>query len=300
MSLPSYHQHIPRNPTPVAPVTLPPDTPYDLLILGAGWTSTFLIPRLKARAISFAATTTTGHFIPDLPTTIPFRFEPESDNKEPYQHLPAAHAVLITFPLKGRGQSTRLVEMYDGVHAKGKDKRRWIQLGSTGVWKGDGWHDRHSPVDLGNPRAVAEEELLALCGTQACVLNLAGLWGGKQRHPRNWVGRVARTKEDVRGKGALHLVHGEDVARGVVGCLERWEGGVEGGRWLVDDLRGWDWWDLMLGWEGEKEYGIWVAELMVEEEVRALPRGREMLGRVLDGREFWSKVGMVPVKTLLG
>ncbi|KAI4132130.1 MAG: hypothetical protein LQ338_000884 [Usnochroma carphineum] len=276
-------------------------TPIDLLILGAGWTSTFLIPLLKTHHLTFAATTRTGHAIPGLPTTtIPFTFDPESDDEEPYRHLPHANAVLITFPLKGQGQSTRLVEMYESVHSEGKERRRWIQLGSTGVWKGEGWLDRHSPVDVGNPRTVAEEELLALLGKQACVLNLAGLWGG-DRDPRNWVERVAKRKEDVKGKGALHLVHGEDVARGIVGCLGKgWEG-VGGERWVVDDLRGWDWWDLILGWKGQEgEYGTWVLELMEEEGVRALPRGRERLGRVLDGREFWKTVGLVPSRSLLG
>lgn len=216
--------------------------------------------------------------------------------------------MLIVFPLKGRGQSTRLVEMYNQVHKEEAGRRRWIQLGSTGVWKGEGWLDRHSPVDMSSERAVAEEELLALVGKNACILNLAGLWGG-ERNPQNWVSRVAKTKADVKGKGALHLVHGEDVARAIVGCLEEWEG-VGVGRWIVCDLRTWDWWDLILGWEGgtkdgglgegsHSEYGKWVLELMEEQEVRALPRGRELLGRCLDGREFWKKVRIVPRTTLL-
>lgn len=188
--------------------------------------------------------------------------------------------------------------MYDTTHARGKEERKWIQLGSTGVWKGEGWHDRHSPIDRDNMRGVAEEELLSLLGTRACVLNLAGLWG-EDRQPRNWIARVAKSKDEVRGKGALHLVHGEDVGRGVLGCLGGWEK-VGGGRWLVDDLRGWDWWDLILGWKGEGAYGRWVVELMEEDGVRALPRGRERLGRVLDGREFWKKVGMVPCRSLIG
>ncbi|KAL9026200.1 MAG: hypothetical protein Q9196_005095, partial [Gyalolechia fulgens] len=142
--------------------------PVDLLILGAGWTSTFLLPLLKAHHLTFAATTTTGHAIPHLlPTTIPFRFDPASDDEEPYQRLPSAAAVLITFPLKGHGQSTRLVATYDGTHPPGREERKWIQLGSTGVWKGDGWHDRNSPLDRDNLRAVAEEELLALRGERA-------------------------------------------------------------------------------------------------------------------------------------
>ncbi|KAL9021712.1 MAG: hypothetical protein Q9185_001076 [Variospora sp. 1 TL-2023] len=281
----------------------PSPAPLNLLILGAGWTSTFLLPLLDTNQITYAATTRTGHAIPHLPTTIPFTFDPENSDLAPYHALPRATTILITFPLRGPGPSTHLVSLYNTVHGGEKDQRRWIQLGSTGVWKGGSeWVDRHSAIDGENPRAVAEEELLSVLGERACVLNLAGLWGG-ERDPKNWVERVAKCKADVRGKGALHLVHGEDVARGVVGVMGNWEG-VGGGRWIVDDLRGWDWWDLILGWKGKEEeedgeYAKWVLELMEEEGVRALPRGKEKLGRVLDGREFWGKMGMVPSRSLL-
>ena len=61
------------------------------------------------------------------------------------------------------------------------------------------WYDRNSPFIL-NGRASAESELLALSpDTPTTVLNLAGLWGGS-RSPRNWVGRVAPTKEALRNK----------------------------------------------------------------------------------------------------
>ena len=204
--------------------------------------------------------------------------------------------------MKGIGQSRRLVENYERVHssedsAKEKRERKWIQLGSTGVWKGDGWHDRSSPIDLENARAVAEEELLAILGERACILNLAGLWGG-ERHPRHWISRVAQTKEEVKGKSCLHLVHGDDVAKGIVGCLEKWEG-VGGGRWIVCDLRAWDWWDLILGWSLADEYRRWVLELMDEEGLKALPRQRGSFPRTLDGRDFWRAVGLRPARSLL-
>ena len=38
----------------------------DLLILGAGWTSSFLIPLLKERNFTFAATTTDGRSVSGL------------------------------------------------------------------------------------------------------------------------------------------------------------------------------------------------------------------------------------------
>ena len=57
-------------------------------------------------------------------------------------------------------------------------------------------------------RVIAEDELRDL---GACMLDLAGLYGG-ERDPKNWVMRVATTKEQVKGKLALHLAHGADVA----------------------------------------------------------------------------------------
>ena len=167
-------------------------------------------------------------------------------------------------------------------------------------------------------------------GSRACVLNLAGLYGG-ERQPRNWLTRVAKTKAEVKGKGALHLVHGRDVARAIV-CAhtalnagmtmkeaeskqDQQKGeehersssesssGVASRRHIITDLRVYDWWDLFQAWGAsaraaanadELLYERWVLELMDEEGVRALPRGADGLGRRLDGRGFWGLVGCWP------
>ena len=47
------------------------------------------------------------------------------------------------------------------------------------------------------------------------MLNLSGLWGGA-RDPRHWIDRVAPTKEKLAGKLTLHMIHGKDVARGIM------------------------------------------------------------------------------------
>lgn len=61
------------------------------------------------------------------------------------------------------------------------------------------WYDRHTPIAQ-TTRGMAEEELLALSPhIPTTVINLAGLWGGA-RSPRNWVTRVASTKEALRNK----------------------------------------------------------------------------------------------------
>ncbi|KAL2258731.1 hypothetical protein VTK26DRAFT_7828 [Humicola hyalothermophila] len=342
-----------------------------LLILGAGWTSTFLIPLLQSRNIPFAATTTTGHPVAGAPT-IPFKFDPsvpEDETRSAIAALPRARYILITFPLLGTGPSRLLVEAYETTHRTAaatapRSQFRFIQLGSTGIWQpqrplttttttttttssssssassqnpstnppprssssssnSSPWLTRHSPYNTSAPRAVAEDELLSLGG---CVLNLAGLWGGA-RHPRNWVGRVAPSKEAARGKTSLHLVHGEDVARALVAIVagsgggaedgearEKWETAGRGQRWMVTDGWVYDWWGLMAGWSREEggdgeggdgrsgleaevsERAKWVWELMREEGVRALPRGMEALGRCYDSREFWETWGLVPVK----
>lgn len=213
------------------------------------------------------------------------------------------------------------MEAYRTTH--GHDNR-FLQLGSTGIWTHDPsqapWLDRSSPYDAANARAVAEDELRALGG---CVVSLAGLWGG-QRDPRHWVQRVAATKAAVGGKGSLHMVHGEDVARVIVGLMDRFneEGGWDrvgkGQRWMVTDGFVYDWWSLFAGWadiatrkededghneverHGPSQQAKWVYELMREEGVRALPRGEQKLGRCYDSRELWTMLGIAPLKGGLG
>lgn len=89
-----------------------------------------------------------------------------------------------------------------------------------------------------------------------------------------------------------------------------WNQVLGGKRWIVTDLRCYDWWDLLAGWdevarEGDQERGVkaeerveyarWVGELMREDDVAVIPRDWEKLGRVLDGRDFWEALGIWPV-----
>lgn len=68
-------------------------------------------------------------------------------------------------------------------------------------------------------RAIAEDELRGFGG---CVLNLSGLWGGA-RQPKNWIDRVAATKEQLKDKTSLHMVHGLDVARGIIAVHQNFD-----------------------------------------------------------------------------
>ncbi|KAG6917723.1 hypothetical protein DXG01_001374 [Tephrocybe rancida] len=294
----------------------------DILILGAGWTSTFLVPLCLERSLIHAATTRTGR-----DETIAFTFDPDLEDAEAYRILPDAGTVLITFPIIKPGSSARLVRLYRSSRSDRDLRTGFIQLGTTGIWDGarvkmlnaeppkpveNKWFDRHTPYTSSNERALAEAELLEISSPQSptSILNLAGLWGGA-RSPRNWVPRVAPSKEALKHKGSIHLTHGLDVARAVLAVHGNWEKAA-GQRWILSDGRVYDWWDLASAWgspntgpgktqsyEGRGIYAEWVRELMQEENVRALPRDIGYLGRALDSRDFWSTFGLSPLKARL-
>jgi hypothetical protein len=75
---------------------------------------------------------------------------------------------------------------------------------------------------------------------------------------------------------------------------------------MLTDLMVYDWWALILGWaggDGEDVEGKtllqleWVRELLTENDVKALPRSAEQLGRCYDSREFWTTFKIMPVKS---
>lgn len=103
----------------------------DILILGAGWTSTFLIPLCVDRQVSYAATSRPAR---PTPGTVPFEFDEHDAHPDRGQFaaLPGASTVLITFPIDASGASERLVRLYEETHAGAKP--RFVQLGSTGIW----------------------------------------------------------------------------------------------------------------------------------------------------------------------
>lgn len=283
------------------------DSPVELLILGAGWTSQFLIPLLEERQIRYAATSRSGR-----DETLKFEFDPDAVDKEPFLVLPTSLTVVITFPIYGKGGSQRLVNFYKETHPDAHPQ--FIQLGSTGIYDGGPtlktttWFDRHSPYDESNKRAIAEDELLSLSKSdRVTVLNLCGLWGG-QRSPKNWVSKIAPSKTVLKEKTSLHMIHGIDVARAILAVHDKFSL-ANGTRWLLTDGRTYDIWDLVAAWGdgGEANRGKlptgpqakWVLELMVETAVRALPRSAETLGRALDSREFWSTFDLTPARARL-
>ena len=79
---------------------------------------------------------------------------------------------------------------------------------------------------------------------------------------------------------------------------------------MLTDMVVYDWWELILGFGGEldsqnqnderaRKQLKWVGELMRENDVRALPRSMEQLGRCYDTREFWKTFGLMPTRARL-
>ncbi|KAJ3159812.1 hypothetical protein HDU86_001464 [Geranomyces michiganensis] len=263
------------------------DSKVDLLVLGRGWSGEYVTTLLSSLGIRFAATTTTGR-----DGTIKFAYDPESTNTEPFTNLPSTKTLLITFPIRGEPALANFLNLYAQTHAQGSAPN-YILFGSTRPYtpppgSNTVWVDRDSTPDpsADAPRQESEATLLSRGG---CVINLAGLYGGT-RDPRRWVARVAPTKEALKGKGSLHLVHGEDVAQAVVAVAK---GFTPGQRWLLTDMRVYDWWDLASVW-GEGDEARWALQLMDESNCRALPRPAESLGRAVDSRAFWTQFGIVP------
>jgi hypothetical protein len=77
---------------------------------------------------------------------------------------------------------------------------------------------------------------------------------------------------------------------------------------MLTDLLVYDWWEVILGLAGEDDEEKesedrensqikWVGELMAEQDIKALPRSMEKLGRCYDSREFWTMFGLMPLRS---
>lgn len=279
----------------------------DILVLGAGWTSQFLVKLFEEEKVTYALTTTTGKINKtcegkyDESKIIQFAFQPDPDSKpddydedfveEQYSRLPRAKTVIVTFKLEGKGQSEKLIRMYNKSHTNCLSN--FVQLGSTGIFKEARLHTRKDNIPEPSSRAVAEDEFMANGGS---VLALAGLWGD-ERVPWNWISKVADTKEKLREKQALHLIHGWDVARACL-CMHR--NFFPGDRSIITDGKVYDWW-LLVEWfcvrwpvvpidrDAVKKYESWLAEIRQEKGFSKKQKQRSLseLGRVLNSDDFW-------------
>jgi hypothetical protein len=115
------------------------------------------------------------------------------------------------------------------------------------------------------------------------------------------------------------MIHGIDVARAILAVHNNFSK-AQGQRWILTDGRVYDWWDLASAWRStplkkqaelcdKEESSVsaincgpqakWVRELMTEMGIRALPRNVELLGRVLDSRDFWEEFDLSPIRARL-
>jgi hypothetical protein len=105
----------------------------DMLILGAGWAYPYLTSICNRSKVSWAGTRRT-----EQDGLIQFKFAMTGDSETtPFENLPYAKTVLITFPVVGDGQATRLVESYQKAHPKKENEeqsRLFIQLGTIWIW----------------------------------------------------------------------------------------------------------------------------------------------------------------------
>lgn len=126
-----------------------------MLILGAGWISTFLITLLLRETISDATATTTG---PD--GTLKLTSDPASDSLPHYAILPAAQTILITFHTdRPRCQRALAEAMYTATHPSATPQWIWLcSMGICSIPEQKLWVTRHAAYDKSNSRAFAEDE----------------------------------------------------------------------------------------------------------------------------------------------
>jgi hypothetical protein len=104
--------------------------PVDILILGAGWYSQYLIPLIQSDpTLSFAATTRNGRVVAGY-TTIKFHIS--DDEETDWARLPKARTVVLSFPTVVPGAIAKYIRAYESAHGAGTT--RWIQLGSIGAF----------------------------------------------------------------------------------------------------------------------------------------------------------------------
>ena len=116
----------------------------DLLLLGSGWTGSFVLPIAADAGITTASTSRAGGN-----GTIAWEFDPTSDDASNFTVLPDAKTVLIIFPVYEEGGIERLVRGYlssrtarqrSGYYDEKVDccmdsiDTRFILLGSTGIY----------------------------------------------------------------------------------------------------------------------------------------------------------------------
>lgn len=117
--------------------------PVDVLLLGSGWTSSFLLPELFKQGVTFAYTNRSGQkpqsfTVPQHPVkwTCPDGSESRLQWRKNLKALPEARLIVVVMALKDQTAAKELLFNYEALLAeRGTDiKPKWCILGSTGNW----------------------------------------------------------------------------------------------------------------------------------------------------------------------
>ena len=185
---------------------------HSLIILGAGYTASFLLPLAHQRYTQVFATSRNpdirlGHLTPDQ------RIGFDLTQPDTWSHLPRESDLLWCFP----ATPLELVQKFS--EAASLSTRRLVVLSSTSAYDATDsadypppWIDETAAIDLAKPRVQGEEYLRLDC--EAIILRIAGIYG-PNRNPIDWVktGRVRPSRKYV------NLIHVEDLARVCLAAL---------------------------------------------------------------------------------
>ncbi|OZJ05980.1 hypothetical protein BZG36_01219 [Bifiguratus adelaidae] len=284
--------------------TFSKSTHTDLLVLGHGWHGDFLEPVAQDNNLSLVFTTRDGRD-GSIAWTLPD--EPSKVDVEP---LPLAATVIISFPITSEELTEALIVAYNRkLEANAKKPPQWIKLSSTSPYKQIP-SNRHTPLDKaleGSDRHLGER---AIARHKGIILHLAGLWGN-QRQPRNWIPRfpdeVKIKPKLLPGNRSLHLIHGHDVARAIVGMHQYFPINDPNRRWIVTDNSTYHWIKLFWTWGAQTQRDIMEKLVKHDEDVRKAFGGRTLLEEMelgverykrLDASEFWNWVHLKPERLL--
>lgn len=183
-----------------------------LIILGAGYTASVLLPLAHQRYAQVFATSRNpdvhlSHLQPDQ------RVRFDLTQPDTWSQIPRESDLVWCFP------AAPLALVRNFCDTASLMTRRVVVLGSTSAYDVGSstdypppWCDETSPIDLTKPR-VQGEEYLRLHGG-AITLRVAGIYG-PNRHPIDWLktGRVRPSRKYV------NLIHVEDLARACLAAV---------------------------------------------------------------------------------
>ncbi|PWN31673.1 uncharacterized protein FA14DRAFT_162608 [Meira miltonrushii] len=189
--------------------------PVDILALGSGWTWSFLGPAAGEAGLRTISTTRNGGN-----GTIPFTFDPESDDKTPFESLPDAKTVIVIFPLYSADAAKRLVNGYISTRSEAysmtpfsekavdTSRARFILLGSTGIYGQGGPTLQNAPCNLSSADQSAD--------------TLFNQTLKKGSHQSPWFDRNSKIDDVPRSRGEnafLEFNQNKDAVQTSVLCL---------------------------------------------------------------------------------